>query len=80
MAKHRNLLLAALSPDDLRSIEPHLSSVRLDRRIVVEAPNRSIDHVYFIETAIASVVATDGKDERIEVGLIGCEGMSGVRW
>lgn len=78
MTKHRNHLLAALARDDLNLLEPHLSPLALERRHVIEAPGRIIDYVYFIETAIASVVAVNGKDERIEVGLIGCEGMSGV--
>ena len=78
MTKHRNHLLAALARDDLNLLEPHLSPLALERRQVIETPGRIIDHVYFIETAIASVVAVNGKEERIEVGLIGCEGMSGV--
>ena len=78
MAQHRNRLLAALARDDLILLEPHLSPLTLERRQVVEAPSRTIDYVYFVETAIASVVAVNGRDERIEVGLIGCEGMSGV--
>ncbi|HEX4534252.1 MAG TPA: Crp/Fnr family transcriptional regulator [Rhizomicrobium sp.] len=50
-------------------------------RQVMEAPNKAVDHVYFPETCVASVVAqngSNGQDQRIEVGLIGCEGMSGV--
>ena len=78
MAKHRNRLLAALAPDDLDLLEQHLTPHKLDRRQIIEAPNRTIDWVYFLETAIASVVAINGKEERIEVGLVGCEGMSGV--
>ena len=78
MTTHRNRLLAALARDDLNLLEPHLSLLPLERRHVVELPGRAIDYVYFMETAIASVVAVNGKDERIEVGLIGCEGMSGV--
>jgi CRP-like cAMP-binding protein len=78
MTKHRNRLLAALVQDDLDLLEPHLSPLVLERRHVLEAPGKGIDYVYFLETAIASVVAVNGKDERIEVGLVGCEGMSGV--
>lgn len=78
MTKHRNRLLAALPPDDLRLIEPQLATVRLERRRVLEGPNKIIDYVYFPETAIASVVAVAGRDERIEIGLIGCEGMTGM--
>ena len=78
MTKHRNRLLAALSPADLNFLEPQLQSVQLEKRRVLEAPDKTVDYVYFPETAIASVVAVCGREERIEVGLIGCEGMSGL--
>ena len=78
MTTHRNRLLAALSPADLNFLEPQLQSVQLEKRRVLEAPDKTVDYVYFPETAIASVVAVCGREERIEVGLIGCEGMSGL--
>lgn len=78
MSKHRNRLLTALSADDLALLEPHLEQVNLARRHVLEIPNKPIENVYFIESGVASVVATNGHGERIEVGLIGCDGMSGV--
>jgi len=78
MKQHRNRLLAALSPADLVLLEPQLQSVQLEKRRVIEAPNKIVDYVYFPETMIASVVALCGRDERIEVGLIGCEGVSGL--
>src|ERR1700744_4719803 len=55
-----------------------MSPLPMERRHVLEHPNKPIDYVYFPETCVASVVALNGRDERIEVGLIGCEGMSGV--
>jgi CRP-like cAMP-binding protein len=78
MTKHRNRLLAALSADDLAVLESRLEHVSLARRFVLEIPNKPVENVYFMETGVASVVAVTGRDERIEVGLIGCEGMSGV--
>jgi CRP-like cAMP-binding protein len=75
---HVNRLLAAVSPDDLALLEANLEAVQLASRHVLEAPNKTIDHVYFPETCVASAVALNGQDQRIEVGLIGCEGMSGV--
>ena len=44
----------------------------------MEQPNRPIDTVYFMETGIASVVAVQPDDTKVEVGLIGREGMSGL--
>lgn len=78
MTEHRNRLLAALPAADLNLLEPHLHLVQLEKRRVLEAPNKPVDYVYFPETSIASVVAVCGRDERIEVGLIGCEGVSGL--
>jgi CRP-like cAMP-binding protein len=74
---HRNRLLSALSPADLALLQPHLQSVVLKLRMVLEEPNRDIKSAYFMNEGIASVVAVAGK-EQIEVGLIGREGMTGT--
>src|SRR5690349_10793288 len=73
-----NRLLAALSSADIGSLKPLLQSVPLRLRQEMERPNRPIDDVYFPHTGIASVVAVQSRDTRVEVGLIGCEGMSGT--
>ncbi len=44
--------------------------------MLVEA-NQPIEHVYFIEEGLASVVAISPDNERLEVGHIGREGMTG---
>jgi CRP-like cAMP-binding protein len=73
-----NRLLAALSPADFRLLNPHLQSAPLKLRQELERPNRAIDQVYFPHLGYASVVAVQSKTETVEVGLIGCEGMSGT--
>src|SRR5262249_49063570 len=73
-----NRLLAALSPADLKSLQPLLQSVPLRLRQDLERPQRRIDDVYFPNLGIASVVAVQSRDTRIEVGLIGGEGMTGT--
>jgi CRP-like cAMP-binding protein len=77
-SRPRNKLLAALSTDDFRLLEPHLTSVTLTLRQDLEKPNQRIEDVYFIEAGIASVVAVQRRQERVEVGLIGNDGMSGT--
>jgi len=74
----RNRLLAALSSADAALLSLRLEPVELRERVPLEESNRVIEHVYFLETGIASVVATTVGSQRIEVGLIGCEGMSGI--
>ena len=44
----------------------------------MEKSNRRIDDVYFMDIGIASVVAVQSKGMRVEVGLVGCEGMTGT--
>ena len=74
----QNRLLARLAPNDFDAVRPHLEALNLPLRLELEKPGRRIDNVYFLESGIASVVAVQSNDTRVEVGLIGCEGMSGV--
>jgi CRP-like cAMP-binding protein len=70
--------LAALSPTDLALLQPHLHFLAVAVRHEIERPNRRIDTVYFMDTGIASVVAVQADDIQVEVGLVGCEGMTGT--
>ena len=74
----RNQLLAALGLADFNLLQPHVTAVTLKLRFELEKRDRLIDDVYFIDAGIASVVAVQARKERVEVGLIGCEGMSGT--
>ena len=72
-----NRLLARLSARDFQLIEPYLVPVKLNLRKRLEIRNRRIDAIYFIESGIASVIASDG-GKGVEVGLVGLEGVSGL--
>jgi CRP-like cAMP-binding protein len=74
----RNRLLATLAPADFSLLEPQLERVPLPAGMRLIEPNTPIEHVYFLEQGIASVVATTPQDRRIEVGIIGREGLTGV--
>jgi len=74
----QNSLLARLAPKDFDALRPHLQAVDLPLRLDLEKPGRRIESVYFPETGFASVVALQAKDTAVEVGLIGCEGMTGL--
>jgi hypothetical protein len=50
----------------------------MDLRKDIERPNRRIEAVYFMEAGIASVVAVQPDETGVEVGLVGCEGMTGI--
>jgi CRP-like cAMP-binding protein len=74
----RNRILQFLSSADLHLLEPHLSQVDLPLRKHLESADRRIDHIYFIDTGFASVVANSSDGNIGEVGLIGREGVTGL--
>jgi CRP-like cAMP-binding protein len=74
----RNRLLSVLSDQDFALLQPHLQRVALPLLHDMERPNRRIETIYFMEAGIASVVAVQSDETRVEVGLIGREGMSGI--
>ncbi len=77
-ASLRNQLVMRMRPEDWNLLAPHLESIALKERQIVEVPGKPITHVYFIEVGVVSVVAVNADDHRIEVGVIGNEGMTGV--
>ena len=74
----RNRLLAAIAPADRDRLASRLETIELDVRQILETPGEVISHVYFVESGLVSVVGTAPEGHRIEIGMVGCEGMSGV--
>jgi CRP-like cAMP-binding protein len=73
----RNHVLSCLSTADCDLIKVHLEPIEMPRLFQVETPNKPITHVYFPLEGIVSVVANGPRDQRIEVGIIGRDGVSG---
>jgi CRP-like cAMP-binding protein len=67
-----------MSPDDFALLRPHLEPVRLDVETVLQQPGRPIQHAYFVQDGLFSVIARNAGRRQIEVGHIGWEGMCGV--
>jgi CRP-like cAMP-binding protein len=73
----QNDILAAPTKKDLALLQPSLEHVDLPVRHVLEEPNKPIKQVYFLQNGLASVVANN-KNRRLEVGLVGRDGVTGV--
>ena len=73
----RNRLLASLPAEAYARLQPDLEAVDLPLRTALIEPDRPVEHAVFLERGIASVVAVAGQ-RRIEVGLIGREGFTGM--
>ena len=76
-ASFKNRILSQLSSNDLALLKPALEHVEMPLRYVLEGANQPISHSYFIEYGLASIVAANNY-RRLEVGLIGCEGVTGI--
>jgi len=70
----KNWLLAAMSSNDLALLDPMLKPLKT--RQVLEPANKAIKHGYFITSGLASVIAIGKNSHRLEVGIIGCDGLT----
>jgi CRP-like cAMP-binding protein len=73
-----NRVLAAMQDSDLALLHPDMEVTDLPLRRQLEQRNRPIEHVYFLDSGLASMVANAGADHSIEVGIVGSEGMTGL--
>ncbi|KAB1074344.1 Crp/Fnr family transcriptional regulator [Methylobacterium planeticum] len=71
----QNRLLRALAPEDLDRLRPHLEGVPLDLGTRIIAANTPIRQVYFPESGLASVSLSTGEGGRLEVAILGRDGM-----
>lgn len=72
----RNLLLARLGAAEAASLQPYLLRVALSHRQTLAEANVPIEHVYFLEDGLASVVNMFEDGSECETGVFGYEGMS----
>ena len=74
----KNELLAALPRGAYLRLLPHLESVSLPLGTGLYNSGESIEHVYFPEDALISLVTHMRDGATVEVGLIGRDGMVGI--
>ena len=74
----RNQLLSALVSQQYQHLLPHLQRVELTLGDVIYLAGGNIEHVYFPETAVVSLLSTLENGATTEVGLVGREGMVGL--
>jgi CRP-like cAMP-binding protein len=73
----KNTLLTRLSHTSLETLRPHLKGVELEVKKVIYEPNKPIEHAYFVESGMISLVSVMRDGGCIEVGTVGKEGMVG---
>src|SRR6202048_3857100 len=75
----RNRLLLALPSRNLKRLMPELEHIRCYRGQVLMDADSSLDHVFFPDSGVVSVVAVYADGSVIEMATIGREGCSGVQ-
>jgi CRP-like cAMP-binding protein len=75
----RNRLLVALSESDFRQLQPELEFIECKREQVLVDADSSLDHIYFPDSGVISVVAVYPDGSIIEMATIGREGGTGFQ-
>ena len=74
----KNRLLTALSPDDFAKLSDALQPVTLRKKQILYEVGAPLEHIYFIEDGVASVMTLMEDGASSEVGMVGSEGVVGV--
>src|SRR3984893_18051935 len=74
----RNRLLLALPSRDLKRLMPQLEQIRCQRGQILMDADSSLDHIFFPDSGVVSVVAVYADGSIIEMATIGREGCTGV--
>jgi CRP-like cAMP-binding protein len=75
----RNRLLLALPPRNLKRLMPELEPIRCQRAQILMDADSALDHVFFPDSGVVSVVAVYANGSIIEMATIGREGCTGMQ-
>src|ERR1041385_7171668 len=70
--------ILALLPTASRHWVETLEFVTLAPGAVLSEPDEDVQHVYFLNNALVSIVSMNSEGSTVEIGLVGNEGMVGV--
>jgi CRP-like cAMP-binding protein len=74
-----NRLLLALPPRNLKRLLPDLEQTPCEREDVLVEAESSLDHIFFPDSGVVSVLAVYADGSMIEMATIGREGCTGVQ-
>lgn len=74
----QNRLLAGLAPASFERLRPFLQPIALKRRAILQDYHHPIEHIYFIERGVASLLVRTQRDGPVEIAMVGRLGFVGV--
>ena len=75
-----NQLLGALSTEDLTHLVPGLEQIAFSLGDILYEPGGPLDYLYFLTSCIVSLVYTMETGVTAEMGLVGNDGVVGIRF
>jgi CRP-like cAMP-binding protein len=73
-----NLFLSSLPAQDYEALRPHLEPVTLPSRRILHHMHAPIDHCYFADDGMISLMIQHEDGVNVEAGVVGREGFSGA--
>jgi CRP-like cAMP-binding protein len=74
----KNRLLARLSHEAFERLQPHLDTVPITSKQVLQHRNTPIEYVYFPNGGVASITTVMQNGQMVEVATVGVEGLIGM--
>jgi CRP-like cAMP-binding protein len=78
VGRPKNRLLAALPATDFRRLQPHLKTIPIRMKQVLQKAGEPLNAVYFLNGGVASITTVLSDGTTIEAATVGSEGMLGV--
>jgi len=73
-----NLLLLSIPEEEYNLLRPHLEFIDFPHHLSLQEPGEKIEHGYFPEQGMVSVVIATRDGRSVEVGIVGKEGFVGT--
>jgi hypothetical protein len=73
-----NRILTSLPDDEFEQLRPKLRPVNFPIGEIIYMPEQKIEHVYFVNRGVVSLLAALEDGATVEAGVIGPEGLAGV--
>lgn len=73
-----NRILCSISDAEFQQLQPCLEFVEIPQRRFLHQRSKRLNSAYFINNGVASLIITGKRGRSVEVGVVGCEGLTGM--
>ncbi len=74
----KNVVLLNIPAKEFSLIRPHLEAIDLPPQLILDEPGENIEHAYFLNEGLASLVVLTSDGRSVEVAIVGKEGIVGT--